>query len=189
MRWGSEGGEGVDVDYPLISTSSPSMGAWASADSAGAPSAASAAMTSSKTNRVMASSLERSIEWMPTVAPRRGVRPVSVDGHRHVVGRMRHADRPPRAEADAPRLPPTREPADVVGVDVHGEVGLGDEAIHLDGIPVIIRHQEVDNQRRVLGIVADEPIMLGPFHRALLGDRAVSSGMCGASAKRCELGF
>ena len=63
--------------------------------------------------------------------------PVAVDGHRHAVGRVGHADRLPRGEAHAHRLPAPREPADVVGVDVHGEVRLGDEAMHLDGVTVL----------------------------------------------------
>ncbi len=91
-----------------------------------------------------------------------GVHAVSVHRHRHAIGRVGHADRPPGGEPDADRLPASGEAADVVGVDVDGEVRLGDEAVHLDGVAVLGRDAEVGDRVGILGVVADEaPSELG----------------------------
>src|SRR2546428_459959 len=53
-----------------------------------------------------------------------GVHAVAVHGHRHAVRGVGDADGPPRRQPDADGLPAAREPADVVGVDVDGEVRI-----------------------------------------------------------------
>ena len=62
---------------------------------------------------------------------------------------VRHVERP---------TPAPREPADVVGVDVHGEVRVGHETMHFHRIAVDRRHAEIDDLLAVLGIVAEEPV-------------------------------
>src|SRR5205809_1479814 len=80
---------------------------------------------------------------MATHLVQHGVHAIALQRHRHPVGIVGHADRAPRREADADRLPAARESADVIRVHVHGEVGVGDEPAHLDGIAALGRHTEV----------------------------------------------
>ena len=83
---------------------------------------------------------------------------VAVYGHRHAVRGVGDADGPPRRQPDADGLPAAREATDVVGVDVDGEVRIRHQPMHLDGIAVVRRLPEIDDQRRVLGVVTEEPI-------------------------------
>src|SRR6059036_3006728 len=70
------------------------------------------------------------------------VHPVAVHRHGHPVRRVGDLDRVVGGEPDADRLPAPVETAVVAGIDVHGEVRLGDEAVDLDGVAVLGRTPE-----------------------------------------------
>jgi hypothetical protein len=85
-----------------------------------------------------------------------GVHAVAVQGHRHPVRIVGHADRFPGRQPDAHGLPAAGEAADVVRVHVHGEVAAGHVTADLDGIAVLRGRPEVGDLVAILGVVADE---------------------------------
>ena len=94
---------------------------------------------------------------MPAHLVEHGVHAVTVDRHRHAVGRVGHADRFVGREPDAHGLPAAVEAAHVPGVHVDEKVGLGDAPVHDHRIAVLGRPSEIDEAVRVLRVVAREP--------------------------------
>ena len=84
------------------------------------------------------------------------VHAVVADRHGHAVRRVGDADRLPGREPHADRLPAAVEAAVVAGVDVDGQVRVGDQAVDLHRIAVLRRAAEVHERVAVLGVVAGE---------------------------------